>query len=68
MTALEKHKNIGFLSNTGSDPLENHKATKPALMSGHYRLDSKTPFKWLLAGETMMVLFSGIGIFLYHLK
>ena len=23
------HKNIGFLSNTGPDPLKNHKATKP---------------------------------------
>ena len=23
-------KNIGFLSNTGPDPLKNHKATKPA--------------------------------------
>ena len=29
----ENHKNIGFLisySNTGPDPLKNHKATKPA--------------------------------------
>ena len=26
---LENHKAIGFLSNTGSDPLENHKDTKP---------------------------------------
>ena len=26
----ENHKNIGFLSNTGLDPLKNHKATKPA--------------------------------------
>ena len=26
------HKNIGFLSNTGPDPLKNHKATKPATM------------------------------------
>ena len=25
---LENHKNIGFLSNTGPDPLKNHKATK----------------------------------------
>ena len=29
-TLLENHKNIGFLSNTGLDPLLNHKATKPA--------------------------------------
>ena len=27
---LESHKAIKFLSNTGPDPLENHKATKPA--------------------------------------
>ena len=26
---LKNHKNIGFLSNTGPDPLKNHKATKP---------------------------------------
>ena len=28
---LKNHKNIGFLSNTGPDPLKNHKDTKPAL-------------------------------------
>ena len=27
---LENHKNIGFLGNTGPDPLKNHKSTKPA--------------------------------------
>ena len=27
---LENHKAIGFLSNTGPDPLENHKNTKEA--------------------------------------
>ena len=26
----KSHKNIGFLSDTGLDPLKNHKATKPA--------------------------------------
>ena len=31
---LEKHKNIGFLSNTGPDPLKNRKATKPAFNVG----------------------------------
>ena len=25
--SLENHKNIGFFSNTGQDPLKNHKAT-----------------------------------------
>ena len=29
---LQNHKNIGFLFNTGPDPLKNHKATKPAFI------------------------------------
>ena len=33
-TPLENHKDIGFLSNTGLDPLENHKAIKPAFNVG----------------------------------
>ena len=33
-THLKNHKNIGFLSNTGPDPLENHKATKQAFNVG----------------------------------
>ena len=28
--SLENHKAVGFLSNTGPDPQENHIATKPA--------------------------------------
>ena len=31
---LKIHKNIGFLSNAGPDPLKNHKATKPAFDVG----------------------------------
>ena len=31
---LINHKNIGFLSNTGPDPLKNHKATKPEFNVG----------------------------------
>ena len=31
---LKNHKNIGFLSNTGPDPLKNRKATKPAFKVG----------------------------------
>ena len=30
--SLENHKNI-FFNNTGPDPLENHKATKPAFVA-----------------------------------
>ena len=31
---LENHKNIGFFSNTGLDPLKNHKVTKLAFNVG----------------------------------
>ena len=31
---LKNHKNIGFLRNTGTDPLKNRKATKPAFNVG----------------------------------
>ena len=33
--SLESGLNIGVLSYTGPDPLENHKATKPASMLGY---------------------------------
>ena len=33
----EKSQNIGFLSNTGQNPLKNHKATKPAFNVGHHQ-------------------------------
>ena len=33
---LKYHKNIGFLSNTDPELLENHKATKPVAMLGHH--------------------------------
>ena len=32
--SMKNHKNIGFLSNTGPDPLKNQKATKPAFNVG----------------------------------
>ena len=50
----ENHKNIGFLSNTGANPLKNHKASKLAFNFGHYRYSSETPFKWRFTGGTMM--------------
>ena len=31
---LKSHNNIGFLNNTGPDPLKHHKATKPAFNKG----------------------------------
>ena len=33
-TPLKNHKIIGFLGNTGSDPLKRHGATKPAFNVG----------------------------------
>ena len=51
----EIHNNIGFLVNTGPDPLKNHTATEPAFNVG-------SPFKWRFAGGPMMVRFSGILI------
>ena len=53
---LENHKAIGFLSNTGPDPLENHKANKLPML-GNYRPTSKTPFKWRFGGGPMMTCF-----------
>ena len=51
---LRNHKNKGSLSNTGPDPLKNHKNTKPASDLGHYRHASETPFKLRFAGGSMM--------------
>ena len=31
---LKNHKDIGFISNSGPDPLKNHKATKPVFNVG----------------------------------
>ena len=39
----EKSQCIGFLSNTGLDPLKNHKTTKPAFT-----------FEWRFAGGPVM--------------
>ena len=50
-----KKKNIGFLSNTGPDPLKNHKATKPAITDGlSLALQQNVIFKWCFAGRPMM--------------
>ena len=41
---LKKYTAIWSLSNTGLDPLENHKATTPASMLGHHRPAREMPF------------------------
>ena len=44
------YKAIGFHSNTGPDPLKNHKATKPAFKV-------RPSFKWRFAGGPILVAF-----------
>ena len=51
----EKSHNIGFLCNTGPDPLKNHKATKPAFnvgpASAHQRNANIMAFRWRADGS-----------------
>ena len=51
---LKNHKNIGFLSNTGRDPLKITKLPSQHSMLGHHRHASETPFKWCFARRLMM--------------
>ena len=51
----EISQNIEFLSNTGQNPLKNHKAAKPAFKFGLQRHDSKKPFECRFAGGPIMV-------------
>ena len=51
---LKNHKNIGFLRNTGLDPLKITKLPSHHSMFGHHRHASETPFKWCFAGGPMM--------------
>ena len=53
---LKKHKNIGFLSNTGPDALKITKLTSQHSMLGHHRPASETPLNGF-AGEPMMARF-----------
>ena len=52
----KKYKNIGFLSNTGQDPLKITKLQSQRSMLGHHRHSSETPFKWRFAGVPMLAL------------
>ena len=54
---MKINKVLGFFSNTGPVPLENHKATNPGSMLDHHRLTSETPFKRRFAGGPMMACF-----------
>ena len=51
---LKTHKNKWFLSNSGTDPLSNHKATKPDSMLGYHQHANETQFKWRFAGGLIL--------------
>ena len=53
-TTPKNPKYIGFLSNTGPDPLKITKLPSQHSTLGNYRHASETPFKWRFAGEPMM--------------
>ena len=53
-TPLKNHKNIGFLINTGPDPLKATKLQSQYSMLGQHRHASETPFIWRFAGGPMM--------------
>ena len=59
---LENHKNIGFISNTGSDPLKSHIAIKPAFNEGpssaRQRNAIKMAFRWRVDDGLLIVVFS----------
>ena len=47
-------KNIGFPSDTGTDPLKITKLPSRHSMLGHQRPAGETPFKWRFAGGPLM--------------
>ena len=51
---LENYKNIGFLSNTGLDPLKITKLLFQHSMLGHHRPARETPFKRCIVGGPLM--------------
>ena len=59
---LKNHKNKGFLSSTGLDPLKITKLPIQHSMLGHHQHTSETPFKWRFTGGLMMPAYSGIWI------
>ena len=60
-TPSKNHKNIGFLSNTGLDPLKNQKATQPTFnvgpSSARRRNAISLAFRWQADDGPLLVLF-----------
>ena len=63
-TPKENYKNIGFLSYTGPDPLNNHKATKPAFnfgpLSACQRNAIEMAFCWRADDGLLIMVFAWI--------
>ena len=51
---LKNHKNIGFLSNAGPDPLKNLESIKPAFNFEHSSARQWNGIKWRFAGGPMV--------------
>ena len=56
-THLKNRNAIGFLSNTGPDPLKITKLPSQHSMLGHHRPASETSFEWRFAGAPLMARF-----------
>ena len=54
---MKNHKNIGFLSNIGPDPIKITKLTSQHSMLGRHRHASESPFELCFAGGPMMARF-----------
>ena len=52
---MENNKAIGLFSNTGSDPLENYNATKPAFKAGPSSARQLKAIQWRFAGGFLVV-------------
>ena len=59
---LKNHKNVGFFSNTGPDPIKFTNLPSQHSMLGRHQHASETPFKRRFAGGPMMAAFSGLSI------
>ena len=54
-------KKLGFLSNTGLDPLRSHKATKPAFNAGPLLAIASMVFRWQADDGPLLVVFGSLN-------
>ena len=63
---LKNHKNIGFQSNFGQDPLNNHKAAKPAFNVGPSTARQRNADVFSLAGRWWSAYSHAFGFYPLH--